>query len=195
MIIKNIFGSLLLVVCCTAWGLNESQAFVAQTGETATVGGVPVPSGADGNPAVGMAWPNPRFVVGNGVESSCITDNLTGLQWSVNADLFGTQTWSSALGVVENMNTIVGSTGYNLCGHTDWRLPNKRELASLMNYGYSSEATWLASVGFTSFKINYWSSTTYAQNTANAWYFSKSGFIAAADKSTSYSVIPVRGGK
>ena len=194
MFLKSLFASFLLIITGSALAVNVTQALVPQTGESSTISGVTVPPGGDGNPAIGVAWPNPRFVIGNGVESACITDNLTGLQWPANANLFGAQTWSNALAVVASMNTTVGATGYDLCGYTDWRLPNKREINSLINLSYANQSKWLASVGFTLFQANYWSSTTFNQDTTYAFSANNGGIIQVTDKSIQYYVLPVRGG-
>ncbi len=76
---------------------------------------------------MGVAWPNPRFVSGTGAEADCMTDTLTGLMWPKNGNLAGgTKTWQEALDY---------ANGLNYCGHSDWRLPNRKELFSLVNRG------------------------------------------------------------
>ena len=79
-----------------------------------------------------MAWPNPRFTV----SGDCVTDNLTGLMWAKNANLpNGTRTWQGALDYVASMNS-----GSGLCGYHDWRLPNRKELLSLIDYSQYNPA-------------------------------------------------------
>ncbi|OGL45816.1 MAG: hypothetical protein A2W05_10650 [Candidatus Schekmanbacteria bacterium RBG_16_38_10] len=100
-----------------------------QTGQTKCYGGYGVEiacagTGQDGEIQVGVAWPNPKFAV----SGDCVTDNLTGLMWSRNANLAGYMNWNAALNYANNLT---------LCGYSDWRLPNRKELRSLINYGQS----------------------------------------------------------
>jgi hypothetical protein len=64
-----------------------------------------------------------------------VTDHCTGLVWqksTMDADRDGVITaqdrrfWGAALTIAENLE---------LGGHSDWRLPNLRELQSLIHYG------------------------------------------------------------
>ncbi len=131
-------------------------------------------TGQDGDWQAGVAWPDPRFTVGSDAEADCVTDNLTGLMWSKNGNL-PERTWQGALDYVATINS-----GGGLCGYTDWRLPNINELESLVHAGYNEEncggtacstlAAWLNTQGFSNVQSYlYWSSTTYADNTGNAW--------------------------
>jgi hypothetical protein len=127
----------------------------------------------DGELQLGVPWPSARFYDnGNGT----VTDSLTGLMWTKNANLAGsTMTWYQAVDYCNNL--IQG-------GYTDWRLPNVNELESLTNEDEPNSATWLNSQGFTNVQFSYyWSSTTRAYNTSSAWvggmnyvyYYGKSG--------------------
>lgn len=178
-----------------------SVAYVPKTGESAGTIGCPSGGesavGADCNVESGVAWPAPRFSLQ--ISESCMTDNLTGLMWPRNANLFsGIQTWTIALTEVESMNAKPSAKGYNLCGYTDWRLPNINELVSLVNYGQTSPAIWLESQGFSSVQStsNYWSSSVYASSKGYAWYVSfNDGSMSGRSTSNSYYVWPVRGGR
>lgn len=112
-------------------------------------------TGQDGDIQEGVPWPTPRFTVGTGVEADCVTDNLTGLMWTRNANLPGTyKTWYQSMDYANNLT---------LCGYTDWRLPNVNELESLTNAGQSNSATWLITQGFRNVQSGYyWSSTSHA---------------------------------
>jgi hypothetical protein len=140
-----------------------------------------------------VAWPNPRFTAGTGVTADCVTDNLTGLMWTRNANLPAAQrTWLQAL---DDANTLV------LCGFDDWRLPNRKELRSLINYSLANNAATLNTLGFSNVQSNlYWSSSTYVPTTdplaANAWVASmRDGDVAFFDKTGSHFVWPVRAGQ
>lgn len=142
-------------------------------------------TGQDGEYRMGVAWPSPRFEV-NG---ACVTDNLTGLIWAKNANIpGGTKTWNEAIDAAKNQT---------LCGRSDWRLPNVNELDSLLHAGQSAPATWLQSQGFTSVKPTYyWSSTTYKNETDQAWAVcmcSGAAIVGPKENSTQVYVWPVAG--
>ena len=150
-------------------------------------------NGEDGDIKAGAAWPDPRFLVGIGAEAECVTDNLTGLMWTKNANSpNGTKQWLQAMDYVASLNS-----GSGLCGYTDWRLPNRKELLSLVDH-----STWGPSLPtghpFTNVKTDddYWSSTTFASDTDNAWYIYMGSGCAYADCKLSGSYVwPVRGGQ
>ena len=159
-------------------------------------------TGQDGEIQAGVAWPNPRFseqVFSSGYYSA-VTDNLTGLMWTEDANAPGPSacgsgiymTWQSALDYVKCLNNN------NYLGYSDWHLPNINELESLINANEPNQATWLNTQGFSNVQADYyWSSSTYASFTSNAWvvymsygYVSHSGY-----KSSFYSYVwPVRAG-
>jgi hypothetical protein len=60
-----------------------------------------------------------------------ITDRATGLTWA-QADGGQAMTWQQALAYAENLT---------LAGHDDWRLPNAKELQSIVDYTRSPDAT------------------------------------------------------
>jgi hypothetical protein len=132
-----------------------------------------------------VAWPNPRFTDhGNGT----VTDNLTGLMWTKNANIWGGVTWNTA---VDNCE------GYSLAGYSDWRLPNVQELQSLMDYGRSNPAlpSGHPFAGVVSPNGN-WSGTTRAEAPTDAWYVRLgNGLIYNAAKTTLLFVWAVRGGQ
>jgi hypothetical protein len=137
-----------------------TRAEVAATGQTTSFA-----AGDDGDLEKGVASPDPRFTDNlNGT----ITDNLTGLIWLKDANCFGARTWALALSDVNGLNTgECGLTDGSVAG--DWRLPNLRELQSLVDYGQFNPALPLGHP-FTNFQASfYWSSTTDAGNSGAAW--------------------------
>jgi hypothetical protein len=145
-------------------------------------------TGQDGDLKAGVAEPSPRFTVdGTG---NCVTDNLTGLMWTRNANLpAAARTWQQAL---DYANTL------SLCGFSDWRLSNRKELRSFINYSSANNnATILNTLGFNSVQAGYyWSSSSYAGSPALAWVVGMDGGIVGADdKTASYYVWPVRAGQ
>lgn len=103
---------------------------------------------------------NNRFVDnGNGT----VTDSATGLMWQ-QADSDKGLNWQDSLQYAENLN---------LADYDDWRLPNAKELQSLVDYSRSPETTGSAAIDpiFQASVINneggekdypyYWTSTTH----------------------------------
>ena len=137
----------------------------------------------------------PKYTVYNGgVETSSYTvDNVTGLMWVTNPnDLSGGQYVSSGTYTWENALTQCESLGY--ATYTDWRLPNNKEIQSIVDYSRQSPSI------NTTYFLNtqstfYWSSTTYMPITANAWamYFID-GNMNNTGKTGNYYVRCVRGG-
>lgn len=158
-------------------------------------------AGDDGALQKGVAWPNSRFTDnGNGT----VTDNLTGLIWLKNANYANaTRNWATALTDVAQLNTN-GTMNSNNCGDTsnggsyqmDWRLPNVRELHSLVDYGHINPALSNPNLFTGVQSYSYWSSTEYADSTSVAWVVDLiHGHVYYNNKTGSYYVWPVRGGQ
>ncbi len=196
---RSFFIALTLVLAVVGWGLVCAQDFyvvpvqkgnfapVPKTGQTDSYG-----PGDDGALQNGVAWPTPRFTDnGNGT----VTDNLTGLIWLKNANCFGWRTWNDALN-----DSFYLTSGY--CGLTDgsqagdWRLPNLRELQSLVDYGQTRPAL-PATHPFTDVQRGfYWSSTSLDEGNSAAWHLHfGNGFLSNMDKTYTDYVWCVRGGK
>jgi len=159
-----------------------------ETGQTTSYA-----AGDDGDLQRGVAWPSPRFT-DNG--DGTVTDNLTGLIWLQNANCFGSQTWANALNAANTLNsTECGLSDGSVEG--DWRLSNRKELHSLTDFSQYNPA--LPS-GYGSYFTNvlsaiYWSSSTYADNTVNAWYVNMyDSAVIPFNKTSNRYVWPVRAG-
>ena len=87
-----------------------------------------------------------------------VTDSTTGLVWQDDA-IGNSMTWESA---------ITHCEGLSLGGHEDWRLPNIKELTSLVEDTKSYPS--IDDIFESKVSSFYWSSTTNADNSANAWY-------------------------
>ncbi len=114
-----------------------------------------------------------------------VTDTVTGLIWLKNANCFGLQNYAAANNAAAGLQTgACGLTDNSTPG--DWRLPTREEFQAILlsscptapkivgnnlpNPGCYSNNSWATGVQ-SSF---YWTSTTYAPNTANAWTVSLS---------------------
>ena len=104
-----------------------------------------------------------------------ITDEATGLMWS-QSDSGEGMTWEAALAWVQQMNEE------NYLGYSDWRLPNAKELQSLVDYTRSPDTTNSAAIDpiFEATEITneagekdypfYWSSTTFLRFDGSATF-------------------------
>jgi hypothetical protein len=178
-----------------------AAASLPQTGQTScySVDGTVLEScagtGQDAESRRGVAWPDPRF---NDNGDQTVTDNLTGLIWTknagtptVNSCAGGGMTWQGALDYVACLN----STGY--LGHTDWRLPNRLELLSLIDLQQLSPAL-STNHPFSSVKTYfYWSSSTNTQDARYAWgvYMGDGASYDNYKTYGGYYAWPVRGGQ
>lgn len=161
-------------------------------------------AGDDGDLETGSAWPSPRFTdIGNGT----VSDDLTGLIWlkdsncirteypSSDNDLVtsdGSVYWQSALEFIAGMNN--GTYSKCSAGHDNWRLPNERELGSLIDYSKFDPAL---SSGHPFVNIQpyyYWTSTTLPNNTYNTRTIHMSGgYTGSGNKEVhDFFVWPVR---
>lgn len=88
------------------------------------------------------------------VNGSMVFDKATGLMWAKDLTIGGRKTWANALTYAE---------GLSLGGYTDWRLPNIKELVSIMDFSIPDIGSGPYSfyVVFTQREAEeYWSSTT-----------------------------------
>ncbi len=180
------------------YNLIGERAFVPDTGQA-----ISYTVGDDGyySATVGVDWPEPRFITGT---TGVVTDTLTGLIWLKNANCFGQQDWATTLSDVNGLASgSCGLTDGSSAG--DWRLPNVRELLSLVHFGVHNPAVpntagtgrWVEGDPFTGVQSNYyWSSTTFANGTSNAWrVYLYYGYVDNGTKTSDYYVWPVRGGQ
>jgi hypothetical protein len=135
---------------------------------------------------------SPRFT-DNG--DGTARDNLTGLIWLKNANCFGPRNWTTA-------RSDASSLASGSCGLTDgssagdWRLPNVKELASLIDYGHYDPAL-PPGHPFSGVQTDgYWSSTVAAYSPSRAWLvYLYQGYLDAYDETMPHQVWPVRGGR
>lgn len=111
-----------------------------------------------------------------------VSDLCTGLMWQKDTAP-GTYTWQQALLYCE---------GLTLAGYTDWRLPNIRELQSIVDYGRHSPSIHPP---FSALLWWCWSSSTSVRTPGNAWSVNFGhGYVSSSGKETStHYVRAVRG--
>ncbi len=112
-------------------------------------------------------------------------DPKTGLEWQANSP--GEMTWNDALAYAKSLL---------LDGKTDWRLPSALELETLLDRSVLYTALRPATRNETPFRdtLSYWSSTTFEDDTNNAWIVMfDGGYILSYPKTNLYHVRCVRG--
>jgi hypothetical protein len=133
---------------------------------------------------IGTPGPDNSFIDhGDGT----VSDNLTGLMWTKNAQqIAGRMDWYEA---------ITACTNLVFAGYDDWRLPNLKELLSLIDYGphYSALRDGHPFVNVQS--AYYWANPLYESNTRRTWRINMpNGFARSSLKDRNYYLWPVRGG-
>ena len=177
------------------------------TGQTTSYG-----PGSDGDLQKGAA----RSFTDNG--DGTITDNVTGLMWEKKSDDGSIHDWDNAYTwgdtsppytmngtmVTTFLASLNGNEGF--AGHTDWRIPNRFELETLVNLGAAAPSTYTAfnadcSQGCTvttcscTRSDDYWSSTTTEYFPDLAWLVNFNfGGVTNDEKTYSYAVRAVRAG-
>lgn len=150
-------------------------------------------SGQDGERQAGSDWPAPRFVHN---QDGTVSDVLTGLVWLADADCFGELDWNAALTAVAGLMAGICDLDDESVA-TDWRLPNIKELMSLLDYGESMPAL-VPGHPFADVRMAaYWTSTTAMGDPSTAWAVGlDTGYSDAGPKSSlALNVWPVRGGQ
>jgi hypothetical protein len=184
--------------CAVESGLVEDiclEGSVQKTGQTTSYA-----TGDDGDLQKGTALPKPRFT--DNLDGT-ITDNLTELIWLKDANCFGLKLWGEAL--LDSNKLADGQCGLTDGSNVgDWRLPNRRELFSLIHDGYNNPAIsntagigqWSEGDPFINVLSNfYWSSTSHGF-ARYAWVVSiLDGFMDALNKSNYSYIWPIRGGQ
>jgi murein DD-endopeptidase MepM/ murein hydrolase activator NlpD len=112
--------------------------------------------GQDGHYAINPPSYEVRTINGQEV----VIDHVTGLTWQRHDDGIK-RTWTEAMDYCENLT---------LDGYSDWRLPQKKELQSIANYGSFGPAVDVAYFPYPHVPADcYWSASTLAFLALSAW--------------------------
>ena len=179
--------------------------------------------GQDGNytidpPSYTKLDANGAVLADNATTWAMVKDNVTGLIWENKTndgsihDRSKTFTWCDTNAATNGGNQGTCGTGTgntatdtkayikalndaNFGGFSDWRMPNVKEMESIVDMGMinpSINTVWFPST----VSSYYWLSTTYAFGSASAWcvYFTN-GYAYSTNKTNAYAVRAVRGGQ
>jgi hypothetical protein len=151
----------------TVFGVNFADGRIKGYGTT-------MPNGSVKHFYVRYVRGNPGYGTNDFVDNGdgTVTDRSTGLMWS-QEDSGSGMVWEDALAWVEQKNLE------SHLGHADWRLPNAKELLSIVDYTRSPDTTSSAAIdpnfnttpivnegGGTDYPF-YWSSTTHLEGTTS----------------------------
>jgi hypothetical protein len=149
---------------------------------------------------------------------NCVKDNVTGLMWEIKTDdgglhdkdntyswyepnntknggLAGYQNGGSCFGSACDTNAYVKAVNTaGWCGYKDWRMPNKEELYSIVDYGHYNPAINTAYFPKT-VSDAFWSSSANFRSFSAWWVRFSSGRTDNFDKAYSTAIRLVRGGQ
>ena len=152
-----------------AWGLNFKSGYDVNSAKSscnyvrAVCGGQTIASGnydSGAYYAEDEAYPNNEFAVIDGYTDNgdgTVTDKTTGLMWQQDSSI--SLNWEDALSYSESLS---------IGGYTDWRMPNIKELRSLVDnsrYNPAINITYFPGAD----SEFYWSSTSSVYLYRNAW--------------------------
>jgi len=136
--------------------LESCHGGVPKTGQKSSYA-----EGDDGYWQKGISQPIPRFI-DNG--DGTVTDTFTKLMWTKDAQqITGEMNWPAAITACNNLS---------FADYEDWRLPNVREMLSIIDYGYYEPALTPGHpfINVPPYPGRYWVSTTMANNPLEAMH-------------------------
>ncbi|MBI4848580.1 MAG: DUF1566 domain-containing protein [Nitrospirae bacterium] len=151
---------------------------------------------------------NPMSFTNNG--NGTVTDNNTGLMWQRCS--IGQNNDDTCSGTTQSYNWYRASGTYqstynpdsqDVCGdlvrggYSDWRLPSKKELITIVDYAVPYPGPTINAAYFPNTSAShYWSSTTNAYNPYDAWLVDfGNGYVSSGYKHSPFYVRCVRGGQ
>ncbi|MGB3225408.1 MAG: DUF1566 domain-containing protein [Desulforhopalus sp.] len=142
-------------------------------------------SGQDAEFSPGISWSVERFEV----QDELVRDNATNLIWLRNScPSEYPLSWQEGLDFIEEMNRKA------IHGRTDWRMPNRRELRSLVDHSSKKPVLTNGHPFYNVFLGWFWTSTTAVIAPRYAWYIHlEGGRMFYGNKDGYYWVWPVCG--
>ncbi|GAB1410470.1 hypothetical protein MASR1M90_16240 [Desulfovibrionales bacterium] len=130
--------------------------------------------------------PEPRFVV---TSDGPVRDQRTGLLWYPSANVF-----VFPLSFAESIQAVQELNQAQALGRTDWRLPTRQELRSLVSHGAKNPALPSGHPFADVFLGRYWTSTPFAGLPGHAWYVHLEGARVFYERTDRYCLAwPVAG--
>ena len=196
-LVKNILILSSLIVLATFFPADSFAFRLPDTGQTLCYDSSGDEIDCTGTGQDGAYNINPMSFTDNA--DGTVTDKNTGLMWQKHDD-GNRHNWYQASGTVHKTHN---PTAKDVCGsltlgsHSDWRLPTKKELMSIADYGIPSPGPMIMTTYFPdAYSAWYWSSTTYAGSPGLAWYMDfNNGDVGDYDKDYIDHVRCVRGGQ
>lgn len=153
---------------------------------------------------------NGNALAANAASWSCVKDNHTGLVWEAKTTTFDihnkdniyswggkTALLNDTFGTRDNSwDTLVdgSNSGSGLCGFTNWRVPTKDELLSVVDFNQQNSA--IDTNYFPNVTGDYWTSVPIASDSSKAIYVARNPFFHFENLRTSnLKVQLVRGGQ
>ncbi len=149
-----------------------------------------------------MSYSTEPSVLGPYPINKCVRDNVTGLLWegkTAAGERAGGNTYTNL-----SNNAATDTSGYvaavnasELCGYTDWRLPTRNELLTIVDHGRPTgvpiNTTWFPNTAL----ARHWSADIWSASSASAWFVSWASGGGGSDfssrASSTYAVRLVRG--
>lgn len=109
-------------------------------------------------------------------KTECVKDNVTGLMWEGKTSDRGPRDGSRTFtnygdgrgGDASAYVASINSAG--ICGHSDWRLPDRHELQSIVDYGVSRPGPLVDGAWFPNTPRNFWYASPYWSSSPLAGY-------------------------
>ncbi len=170
--IKIFIGAILVVALLSLTG-HASVFKLSDTGQTTCFDGAGTLISCASGTGLGQDGAyliNPMSFTDNG--DGTVTDNNTGLMWQQTDD--GIEyNWYKASGTYNqtyNPTSVNVCGSLNLAGYSDWRLPAKKELISIVDYSHPKPGPTIDWTYFPECRqFAYWSSTVGADEPDHAW--------------------------
>lgn len=200
-ILTRFFVAVLFIASFLIAGSGNAFAFkLPDTGQTKCYDGSGNEINCTGTGQDGEYNIHPMSYTNNG--NGTVTDKNTGLMWQQQDDGIP-HNWYQASGTYNatyNPSTQDVCGSLTLGGHSDWRLPTKKELIGIVNYAKPLREESGASIDsvFTDTKRNYYWTATFNYCCSSVWQvsFDCGGFYPSPTYSTSTSYVRcVRGGQ